>query len=126
MDVIPTDLIALNAYSARANVDEERSVVEDLFRIDSDYYRRSSTSSSAGRSRRARARTNLVQSSLGREDGDVPIVTGAGTARHLRVGESACGVSEDARDEKRRATTQRRGKIGVRRDTLSLHLWRIA
>ena len=54
MDVIPTDLIALNAYSARANVDEERSVAEDLFRIDSDYYRRSSTSSSAGRSRRAR------------------------------------------------------------------------
>jgi hypothetical protein len=55
MEVIPTDLIALNAYSARANVGEERSVAEDLFRIDSDYFRRSSSSSRAGRSRRARA-----------------------------------------------------------------------
>lgn len=125
MEVIPTDLIALNAYSARANVDEERSVVEDLFRIDSDYFHPSSTSSRAGRSRRARARTDLVQSSLGREDGDVPIVTGAGTARHLRVGESACEVGEDAREDSE-TRESRREDFGLQYIVQRLHLWRIA
>ena len=78
MDVIPTDLIALNAYSVArgaGGLRKRQHAGREGTREERD----------GGRSRAGRheARTDLVQASLRAEDGNVAVVTSAASPRHL-------------------------------------------
>ena len=71
MDVIPTDLIALNAYSVARGAGGLRKRQHGG--------REGSVEKDGGRSRAGRrdARTDLVQATLRTEDGNVAVVTSA-------------------------------------------------
>lgn len=76
MDVIPTDLIALNAYSASEKARQRSDLTFDASRS------RAAPTPRARSNARAKGRTDLVESTLGREDGDVPVVPGGASAGH--------------------------------------------
>ena len=79
MDVIPTDLIALNAYSARHG---ERNGTSANRRC-AHACGAPGSDGGASEATGTRRRTDLVQATLGAEDGDVAVIPRPAAARHL-------------------------------------------
>ena len=79
MDVIPTDLIALNAYSARHGKRNGTSANRRCANACGAPGSDGGASEATG----TRRRTDLVQATLGAEDGDVAVIPRAAAARHL-------------------------------------------
>ena len=79
MDVIPTDLIALNAYSARHGKRNGTSANRRCAHACGAPGSDGGASEATG----TRRRTDLVQATLGAEDGDVAVIPRAAAARHL-------------------------------------------